>query len=451
MKSKRILAAILATMMSLVSFTSCANSYQSESKASESTVASSQSTAESSEAASGDVETLSMMYNGTETDGAYPYYKQFVEDFNATNDMGVKFDIEFYENEQYKTKLATLMASNSVPDLFFTWELDYLRPFVEGGKVYDITEMANADAALKDSFQEGVLEPLTYDGKLYALPTQICFTVMYYNKAIFAANNISVPTTWEEFEAACATLKANDVTPLVVQASDAWIPAQFVQQMVGGLEGLSVYNGLLDGSVKWNNPTHVEAGQYLQKLTSAEYMQPGFLGMKQEEGRKIFMGGNAAMYFMGSWEISTLLSDGSSVADDVGAFVLPAIKPEHNNIVVGSVDSSLAISASSANPEASFAMIKHWVSKESQETMLYDIGRIPAIKLDIDRSRVSGLMAECLDISDNLVGMNPWLDRAFGAGEGVEFNNTVLAVCGGEDPQTSFDNLQRYVDDTVSR
>ncbi len=41
------------------------------------------------------------------------------------------------------------------------------------------------------------------DGLMYTLPLSKSTEVLYYNKTYFEANNISVPTTWDELEAAC--------------------------------------------------------------------------------------------------------------------------------------------------------------------------------------------------------------------------------------------------------
>ena len=83
----------------------------------------------------GNGDTLTVMCVGTEADTYIDAYNSIAEKFSEDNEYGVKVKMDFYENEQYKTKLTTLMASNAVPDVFFTWELSYLQPFVEGGKV----------------------------------------------------------------------------------------------------------------------------------------------------------------------------------------------------------------------------------------------------------------------------------------------------------------------------
>ena len=46
------------------------------------------------------------------------------------------------------------------------------------------------------------------DGLMYTLPLSKSTEVLYYNKTFFAANNLTVPTTWDELEAVCAQIKA---------------------------------------------------------------------------------------------------------------------------------------------------------------------------------------------------------------------------------------------------
>jgi len=48
------------------------------------------------------------------------------------------------------------------------------------------------------------------DGLMYTMPFSKSTEVLYYNKTFFEANNLSVPTTWDELEALCAQIKAID-------------------------------------------------------------------------------------------------------------------------------------------------------------------------------------------------------------------------------------------------
>ena len=208
-----------------------------------------------------DENTISLMLMGTEADSFVDDYVEIINNFNETNEYGVTVNAEFYENEQMKTKLATLMAANNAPDVFFTYELAYLEPFVNGGKVADLTDYLENDPEWKSTFSEGTLELLEYDGRNFAIPTQISLCVMFYNKQIFADNGLEIPKTYEEFLQVCDTLKNNGVVPMAMSGADAWIPAQFVQQLAGGMAGTDLFYGIVDGTEQWNNETHVKAAE----------------------------------------------------------------------------------------------------------------------------------------------------------------------------------------------
>ncbi len=71
------------------------------------------------------------------------------------------------------------------------------------------------------------------DGKMYTLPMLKSTELLYYNKTYFDANNLTVPTTWDEVEAVCKQileiedakeggLNANPTIPLGYDSSANW-------------------------------------------------------------------------------------------------------------------------------------------------------------------------------------------------------------------------------------
>lgn len=393
-------------------------------------------------------DTLTVMCVGTAADNYTEAYQSIADEFSKDNEYDVKVKIEFYELEQYKTKLTTLMASNAEPDIFFTDELAFLEPYVNSGKVVDITSYLNEDEEWKNRFAEGTLDLLSYDGKNYGIPTQKSLCVMFYNKEIFKENGISVPVTYNDFLNACDTLKANGVTPMTLCGTDAWIPAQFVQQIAGGMAGSEMFYAICDGEETWNNEYNVAAAEEMNKMAEAGYFQEGYLGTSAEESTSLFESGGAAMYFQGAWDAGRIYE---KLGEDAGSFVMPAYNEQYNNISVGSVDTSFAVSEQCKNVDAAVAFLKYWTSQETEEMLLYDCGRIPSSNFKVDESRVNSLMAEVLAISNDQIGLTPWWDRQFGAKEGNEFNNTCVAVLAGDDAQSSFDALQKYAEDNAER
>ena len=83
--------------------------------------------------------------------------KQVTDQFNANNPYNVEFSYSTYGNYDYKTKLPTVMAANDAPDVFFTWSAGFLKPYVKGGKVYEVGQLLNADAEWKGRFIEAYL------------------------------------------------------------------------------------------------------------------------------------------------------------------------------------------------------------------------------------------------------------------------------------------------------
>ncbi|MBR4291533.1 MAG: extracellular solute-binding protein, partial [Oscillospiraceae bacterium] len=62
------------------------------------------------------------------------------------------------------------------------------------------------------------------DGLMYTLPLSKSTEVLYYNKTFFEANNLTVPTTWDELEAVCAKIKEIDPSsiPLGYDSEANW-------------------------------------------------------------------------------------------------------------------------------------------------------------------------------------------------------------------------------------
>ena len=74
------------------------------------------------------------------------------------------------------------------------------------------TEILGLTAEQKADFIEGYYNEGRQfgDDLMYTMPLSKSTEVLYYNKTFFDANNIAVPTTWEEMEQVCAQIKAID-------------------------------------------------------------------------------------------------------------------------------------------------------------------------------------------------------------------------------------------------
>lgn len=430
---KKLAAYLLIGLMTAGVLTGCGNDSSGDSADAES---------------NGGSETLTIMLNGSESDAYIEGYRKVIENFNENNELGVTVESQNVSNADYKTKLTTMMASDSEPDIIFTWELGYLGNFVKGDKIVNLQEYLDEDEEWKNRFNAGTLEQLTYDGDVYGIPTQQCMAVMYYNKAIFDEYQLDVPTTYEEYVNVCDTLKTNGVTPVALAstADDAWLVSQYIQQLSDGIAGDGLYNSLKEGTGKWNDEAMIEAGKLFQEEVDKGYFEEGFTGVSREEAQLMFANGQTAMYFNGSWEVSNLdKTENAAEAENISCFAMPSLHPEYTQNSVGSVDSSYAITKNCKNVEAAVALLKYWTSPEAAELLLYDYGRIPCTKIELDENKLTPLSSQAIKTMGEQKVLTPWFDRV-DTDLGNEFNNTTIGIANGDDVQESFDNLQAYVE-----
>ncbi|MBR6527596.1 MAG: extracellular solute-binding protein [Lachnospiraceae bacterium] len=88
------------------------------------------------------------------------------------------------------------------------------------------TEILGLTAEQKADFIEGYYNEGKQfgDNLMYTMPLSKSTEVLYYNKTFFDANNLTVPTTWEEVEKVCAAIKAIDPNsiPLGYDSESNW-------------------------------------------------------------------------------------------------------------------------------------------------------------------------------------------------------------------------------------
>lgn len=394
----------------------------------------------------GEKQILTMMNVGTSSEQAFiDIIEGAVAKFNAENEFNVEIQTEWYEQEQYKTKLPTLMTQNEAGDIFFAWAAGWLEPYAESGRVYALNDVLEADPEWGERFYDGVLQPVTYDEKIYAVPSTQTVCTVYYNKEIFAQNNLEVPTTWDEFMNVSKTLIDNGVAPIAMGGQDSWVVGYNMLLLAGGVGGSDLYNEICAGTTTWDDERFVETGKTFQELSDMGAFNSGYLGVGYNEGRELFLNGTAAMYPMGSWDTSAVLDGFGGDTEKIGVFFLPGKNAENDNVTVGQVDKIYAISENCENKEAACAFLKTLTDPEVQGQLIEKTGALPVADATVAEENVDALTQEILAELPNLTTLLP-MNIQFGATVGEEFNNISVAIAGGNDAAEQFKALQEYAE-----
>ena len=117
-----------------------------------------------------------------------------------------------------------------------------------GDGIIGLTDEEKADF-IESYYNEGLVYG---DDLMYTMPLSKSTEVLYYDKTFFAANGLTVPTTWDELWDTCAKIKAIDPNcyPLGYDAEDNWF-ITMCEQMKSGYT--SAENG---GEYLFNNDTN---------------------------------------------------------------------------------------------------------------------------------------------------------------------------------------------------
>lgn len=169
--------------------------------------------------------------------------------------------------DQYLNKISTEMAANNVPDIFMTWVAGRLEPFVKAGRIHPLNDIIENSGILKETVNPGNLSSTTFDGKVYAIPTEIAGEIVYYNKAIFKKYNLEVPKTWDDLLNVIKILKGNGVTPFSLANKDPWtgtIPYMAIFDRVNGPEEYK--KTCFEKQTVFDSEPYIKSAEYLVQL-----------------------------------------------------------------------------------------------------------------------------------------------------------------------------------------
>jgi alpha-glucoside transport system substrate-binding protein len=124
----------------------------------------------------------------------------------------------------------------------------------------------------------------TANGKLLMLPAKTDIkTIIWYSPAQFAANGYTVPTTLDQLNTLVEKMVANGQVPWAMGfesgPATGWTGSDFIQDLLLAQKGPDYVNGIIDGSVPYNDPGVLAAYQLYGKWASdAKYTVGGANG-----------------------------------------------------------------------------------------------------------------------------------------------------------------------------
>lgn len=310
-------------------------------------------------------------------------WTQIARDYEAQH-PDVTIDMQFLENEAFKTKLTTLLQSEDRPHIFYSWGGGVLQAQIEAGVLRDVTDHMRGD--WEAGLSPAAVNAFSYDGDVYGAPMLVSQVGFWYNKDLFAQAGLDADAIveWDDLLAAVQTLKDAGITPIAAGGADKW-PLHFYYTLLairlGGAEGFAAAMAGENGG--FESDVYVRSGELYLQLTEMEPFQRGYLAAKYQEAAGVFGNGDAAMHLMGNWDYNTMKTNsvsGEGIPDDrLGWFDFPQI-PDQAGRPTDTLGGINGWIFSAGAPDEAVDFMRVFLSQENQRMMGREGFFIPVAK-----------------------------------------------------------------------
>jgi glucose/mannose transport system substrate-binding protein len=181
-----------------------------------------------------------------------------------------------------------------------------------------------ADVAVwRQTMPKAILDEVTYDGKLYAVPSNIHrLNSIFYNENVFRAYGLTEPKTLDDLRTMARKLQGGGVKLLAIGAREPWTLALIAFEcLLVAREGPGFYESYFRGHLKPDDPRIVaDLRALLDLLTMAndDYAQLTWLQAVDLVAR-----GKAAMTIMGDWARGSFTERGLRIGKDYQEIPFP--------------------------------------------------------------------------------------------------------------------------------
>lgn len=261
--------------------------------------------------------------------------------------------------------LQARLSSDDAPDIFTLHAIADIPAYYENGYLEDLS-----DADFVDTVYDSVLESVTIDGKVVALPLESLAWGYLYNKDIFETYSLTPPQTLTEMENVVNVLNQNNVTPFELAFQEAWIPQLMMALSLGGMinsEETDFIDNMNAGTGSYRDIDEVFdiIDLIMENGTDAPFETGGAAGSAD------FANGNAAMWVQGPWMAESILDVNPDM--NFGIAPLPVTDNPNTTMINLSTSTSLGVSPTSENKDIAIKLVNFILDAEHSSDLFSEL------------------------------------------------------------------------------
>ncbi|MDO4650101.1 MAG: extracellular solute-binding protein [Eubacteriales bacterium] len=251
------------------------------------------------------------------------------QDYKDNVNPNFSWEYEMVSSDDLRQKIATLAASDDLPDLFAYESGTPLVDLIDADKVVNISEFME-ETGTTDYMNSGaaeLLKGLSGTDAIYDLPLGLNVEGFWYNKALFEEAGVEAPTTWDEFEDVLAKLQEAGIQPLTTGGADKWGATRLLNAYAVRANGNDIMTKAANGEVAYTDDGLVAAADKVAEWAEKGYFGEGITTVDMNSAGSMMMSGKAAIFYNGSWFTQNLNDESQNPAgaDGIGFFNIPVV------------------------------------------------------------------------------------------------------------------------------
>jgi glucose/mannose transport system substrate-binding protein len=175
-----------------------------------------------------------------------------------------------------------------------------IQEWYEEGVLADISAVAEAQG-WADILPDAIAGHMQCEGTWCAAPVNVHrVDWIWANAGVLARAGVEMPTTWDEFNAAAATLQAQGIIPLA-HGGQAWQDATVFETVVLGVGGPDFFRAALIDLDEAALGSDTMRAAFDQMRVMRGFVDPNFSGRDWNLATAMVINGEAAFQIMGDW------------------------------------------------------------------------------------------------------------------------------------------------------
>jgi raffinose/stachyose/melibiose transport system substrate-binding protein len=223
-----------------------------------------------------------------------------IDDFQKTY-PNLKVKWTKYSTDEIKQALRVSSAAGKMSDAWFNWGGSLASPYDAGGHALELTPELSTQYSVDKNIVPAALDLARYNGKLYGIPVWVRPITIIYKKSLFDKYGLTAPTTFDELEKACATLKSKGVTPFACGGKFSWMTMRTTDFLIEHFAGPAMHDKLFSLEASYNSPEVIKAFAKLKEWVAKGYFNDGFISLDPNQSIPLLFQDKAAMTFQGPW------------------------------------------------------------------------------------------------------------------------------------------------------